>query len=99
MVALFVLMRVDYRKYNNPKIIFPLMAVTGAAAARRVRMQRHERRASLDHWPASLQPSELAKPVIVLFLAWFLQTRIHAIDDCEGNDAARGVAAAGVHRA
>src|SRR6202034_1557978 len=30
---------------------------------------------------ATLQPSELAKPVIVLFLAWWLQTRIHAIDD------------------
>ena len=29
MVALFVLMRVDYRKYNNPKLIFPLMGITG----------------------------------------------------------------------
>jgi cell division protein FtsW len=29
----------------------------------------------------TLQPSEVAKPVIVLFLAWFLQTRIHSIDD------------------
>jgi cell division protein FtsW len=29
----------------------------------------------------TLQPSELAKPVIILFLAWFLQTRIHAIDN------------------
>src|SRR6195952_505471 len=29
MVALFLLVGVDYRKYNNPKLIFPLMAVTG----------------------------------------------------------------------
>jgi cell division protein FtsW len=29
----------------------------------------------------TLQPSELAKPVIVFFLAWFLQTRIHAIEN------------------
>src|ERR1700759_2917276 len=29
----------------------------------------------------TLQPSELAKPVIVFFLAWFLQTRLHAIDN------------------
>ncbi len=28
----------------------------------------------------TLEPSELAKPMIVLFLAWFLQTRIHTID-------------------
>ena len=29
----------------------------------------------------TLQPSELAKPVLVLFLAYFLQTRIHQMDD------------------
>src|ERR1700735_5502304 len=28
-VALFALMRIDYRKYNNPKLIFPLMGITG----------------------------------------------------------------------
>ena len=82
MVALFVLMRVDYRKYNNPKLIFPLMAVTGlmllGVFAWRSMNGAHR---WLHLGPASLQPSELAKPVIVLFLAWFLQTRIHAIDD------------------
>jgi cell division protein FtsW len=82
MVALFVLMRVDYRKYNNPKFIFPLMAATGlmllGVFAWRSMNGAHR---WLHLGPASLQPSELAKPVIVLFLAWFLQTRIHAIDD------------------
>src|SRR3978361_565662 len=29
MVALFALMRVDYRKYNNPKLVFPAIAITG----------------------------------------------------------------------
>ena len=32
----------------------------------------------------TLQPSELAKPVLVLFLAYFLQTRIHQMDDVKG---------------
>ncbi len=32
----------------------------------------------------TLQPSELAKPVLVLFLAYFLQTRIHQMDDLKG---------------
>ena len=83
MVALFVLMRVDYRKYNNPKLIFPLMGITGLlllsvfawggmnGAHRWVRIPGL----------GTLEPSELAKPVIVLFLAWFLQTRIHTIDN------------------
>jgi cell division protein FtsW len=29
----------------------------------------------------SFQPSELAKPALILFLAWFLHTRLRAIDD------------------
>jgi cell division protein FtsW len=82
MVALFGLMRVPYRTYNNPKIIFLLMGITGLmliavfawggvnGAHRWVRVAG-----------ATLEPSELAKPVIVLFLAWWLQARIHKIDD------------------
>jgi cell division protein FtsW len=82
MVALFVLMRVDYRKYNNPKLIFPMMGITGLlllgvfawhgmnGAHRWVRLPG-----------ITLEPSELAKPMIVVFLAWFLQTRIHTIDN------------------
>jgi cell division protein FtsW len=82
MIALFVLMRVDYRKYNNPKLIFPLMGITGLlllgvfawhgmnGAHRWVRLPG-----------ITLEPSELAKPMIVVFLAWFLQTRIHTIDN------------------
>ena len=82
MVALFALMRVDYRKYNNPKLIFPLMGITGlllvAVLLTPVVNGAHR---WLRLGGQTLQPSELATPVIILFLAWFLQTRIHAIDD------------------
>jgi cell division protein FtsW len=82
LIALFILMRVDYRRYNNAKIIFPMMVATGlmlfGVFAWRSMNGAHR---WLHLGAASLQPSELAKPVIVLFLAWFLQTRIHAIDD------------------
>jgi len=85
MIALFVLMRIDYRKYNNPKLIFPLMAITALLLMAVFVMggmngaHRWVRLAGM-----TLEPSELAKPVIVLFLAWFLQTRIHAMDDFKG---------------
>jgi len=85
MIALFVLMRIDYRKYNNPKLIFPLMAITGLLLMGVFVMggtngaHRWIRLAGM-----TLEPSELAKPVIVLFLAWFLQTRVHAMDDFKG---------------
>ena len=82
LVALFILMRVDYRRYNNPAIIFPAMIATGimllGVFAWRTMNGAHR---WLHLGPASLQPSELAKPMIVLLLAWFLQTRIHQIDD------------------
>ncbi len=44
----------------------------------------------------TLQPSEIAKPVIVLFLAYFLQKRIHMMDDWKGTILRAVAAAAGV---
>jgi cell division protein FtsW len=83
LVALFTLMRVPYSKYNNPKLIFPIMAVTGIMLLGVFVMSGMNGAHRWIRLPAgiTLQPSELAKPVIILFLAWFLQTRIHAIDN------------------
>ncbi len=85
MVALFVLMRVDYRRYNNPRFIFPLIALTALmllavfAFAGMNGAHRWIRAPGI-----TLQPSEMAKPVIVFFLAWFLQNRVHQMDDWRG---------------
>ena len=85
MFALVLLMKVDYRKYNNPKVVFPAMALTTLFLISVFAMH------ALNHthrWfklgPFTFQPSELAKPMVVLFLAWFLQTRIHKMDDWKG---------------
>jgi cell division protein FtsW len=81
-VALFGLMRVDYRRYNTPKLIFPLLAITTLLLLAAFVMGKVN---GAHRWirfhGITLQPSELAKPAIILFLAWFLQTRIHKIDD------------------
>ena len=85
MVALVVLMHVDYRRYNNPKIVFPLVAVTVLLLAAVFAMSGMN---GAHRWirvaGTTLQPSEIAKPVLVLFLAYFLQTRMHAMDDWKG---------------
>lgn len=82
MIALVVLMRVDYRKYNNPKLIFPTIAITGLLLVGVFFMGRTNGAHRWIHFGGfTLQPSELAKPVVVLFLAWFLQSRMHAMDD------------------
>jgi cell division protein FtsW len=84
-VALFILMRVDYRKYNNPKVVFPAIAITAILLIGVFFMGGMN---GAHRWirigGQSLQPSELAKPLIVLFLAYFLQSRIHQIDDWRG---------------
>ncbi len=82
MIALSVLMRVDYRKYNNPKLIFPLMAITGLLLLAVFAWGGMNGAHRWVRFPGmTLEPSEMAKPMIVLFLAWFLQTRIHTIDN------------------
>ncbi|HEY2040464.1 MAG TPA: putative lipid II flippase FtsW [Edaphobacter sp.] len=85
MIALALLMQVDYRRYNNPKVVFTAVAVTmvlliGVFAMR----DSHNTHRWFRFGFASFQPSELAKPTLVLFLAYFLQTRIHKMDDWQG---------------
>jgi cell division protein FtsW len=85
MGLLTLLMRVDYRRYNTPKVVFPAMAITTLLLLSVFAMPQ------LNHthrWFKAgfftFQPSELATPLVVLFLAYFLQTRIHKMDDWKG---------------
>jgi cell division protein FtsW len=85
MAALVLLMKVDYRRYNNPKVVFPALGFTTLLLLAVFAMPK------LNHthrWFKAgfftFQPAELATPFIVLFLAYFLQTRIHKMDDWRG---------------
>ncbi len=85
LVAMVLLMQVDYRRYNNPKVVFPAVAITMLLLAGVFAMGGMN---GAHRWirvgGITLQPSEMAKPVVVLYLAYFLQTRIHAMDDYKG---------------
>ncbi|HTH54302.1 MAG TPA: putative lipid II flippase FtsW [Edaphobacter sp.] len=85
MIALAVLMQVDYRRYNNPKFVFTAVGITMVMLVSVFAMRGSH---NTHRWflvgPFSFQPSELAKPTLVLFLAYFLQTRIHKMDDWRG---------------
>jgi cell division protein FtsW len=85
LIALAVLMQVDYRRYNSPRVVFPAMAVTTLLLASVFAMHALN---NTHRWVKfgvfTFQPSELAKPMSVLFLAYFLQTRIHKMDDWKG---------------
>src|SRR5579863_7204210 len=82
-LAMLVLMHVDFSVYKSPKFIYTALCVTTLLLVmvfffpdshnthRWIRFGGH----------FTFQPSEIAKPVVVLFLAWFLHTRLDAMRD------------------
>lgn len=81
-IALWVLKGVDYRKYKQPAVVFSFLAVTTLLLIGVFFVHgSHGARRWLYLGPASLQPSELAKPAIILFLAYFLESRQKMMHD------------------
>ena len=80
-LAMVVLMRVDYHRYNSKKFIYFVVGLTllllvgvfalpGSHATHRwIRFGNF----------FTFQPSEIAKPVLAMYLAWFLHNRLHDI--------------------
>ncbi len=82
LAGMAVVMQMEYRKLNNPRIIFPMVAVTALLLLVVFAMpSSHGAHRWIKLGAMSLQPSEMAKPVIVLFLAWFLQNKLHMVND------------------
>jgi cell division protein FtsW len=86
LAALTVLMQVDYRRYNNRKFVTAAISVTVVLLLAVFAMHDSH---NTHRWIRfggffTFQPSELAKPTLILFLAYFLQTRIHKMDDWRG---------------
>jgi len=82
LVAMFLAMKLDYRKLKHPAVVFTLL---GATTILLISVFFLDRTHGTHRWfhlgPVSFQPSELAKPAIILFLAWFLEAKTKAIDD------------------
>ena len=82
LAAMVVTMRVDYRRYAHPAIVFSLMGVTTLLLISVFFLDRsHNTHRWIHAGGFSFQPSELAKPVLILFLAYFLESRDKTIDD------------------
>jgi cell division protein FtsW len=82
LLAMVVTMRVDYRRYKHPALLFSLMGVTTLLLISVFFLDRsHNTHRWIHAGGFSFQPSELAKPVLILFLAYFLEGRAKSIDD------------------
>jgi len=82
LVAMVVPMRVDYRRYKSPALVFSLMGLTTLLLISVFFLDRsHHTHRWIHAGGFSFQPSELAKPVLILFLAYFLEGRVKSMDD------------------
>jgi cell division protein FtsW len=82
LIAMVVTMRLDYRRYKHPALVFSLMGLTTLLLISVFFLDRsHNTHRWIHAGGFSFQPSELAKPALILFLAYFLETRAKTIDD------------------
>ncbi len=82
LVAMVVAMRVDYRRYKHPALVFSLLGITTLFLISVFFLDRsHNTHRWFRVGAFSFQPSELAKPVLILFLAYFLEARTKTMDD------------------
>jgi cell division protein FtsW len=82
LITMLVAMRIDYRRLKHPAIVFSLLGMTTLMLISVFFLDRAHNTHRWIHWGAfSFQPSEVAKPALILFLAYFLETRAKSMDD------------------
>jgi len=81
-IAMVVAMKVDYRRYKHPAVVFIALGLTTFLLISVFFLDRsHHTHRWIHGAGLSFQPSELAKPVLILFLAFFLESRAKSMND------------------
>ncbi len=82
LAAMVGAMKVDYRRYRHPAFVFSLLGVTTLLLILVFFLDRsHNTHRWIKLGPLSFQPSELAKPTLIFFLAYLLEGKTRAMDD------------------
>ena len=83
LLLMVLAMKIDYRRYKHPAVVFSLLGLTTLTLISVFFLDRAHHTHRWIHWgPLSFQPSEMAKPALILFLAFFLEGRSKAMDEC-----------------
>src|SRR5207253_3808838 len=81
-MAMMIGMRIDYKRLKHPAVVFSLLGLTTLMLISVFFLDRaHNTHRWILFGGFSFQPSELAKPVLILFLAFFLENRTSSMDD------------------
>jgi cell division protein FtsW len=82
LAVMVIAMKVDYERLQHPAVVFTLLGFTTVFLISVFFLDRaHGTHRWFHVGPISFQPSELAKPALILFLAWFLENKTKAMDD------------------
>jgi cell division protein FtsW len=82
LIAMVVAMKIDYRRYKHPGVVFSVLGLTTLMLISVFFLDRAHNTHRWIHFSGfSFQPSEVAKVAIILFLAFFLENRISSMND------------------
>jgi cell division protein FtsW len=82
LLVMLAAMKIDYRRYKNPALVFSILGLTTVMLISVFFLDRAHHTHRWIHWgPMSFQPSEMAKPALILFLAFFLEHRTKVMED------------------
>ena len=82
LVAMGAAMRTDYRRYKHPAVVFSLLGFTTLMLISVFFLDRAHHTHRWFHLGSfSFQPSEVAKAALIVFLAYFLESRSKSIND------------------
>src|SRR5690349_24648847 len=81
-IAMLIGMRIDYKKLKHPAVVFSLLGGTTLMLISVFFLDRaHNTHRWIHFGGFSFQPSEMAKPALILFLAYFLENRTNSMND------------------
>src|SRR6476646_2065295 len=81
-LVMLIGMRLDYKKLKQPAVVFSVLGMTTLMLISVFFLDRAHNTHRWIHFSGfSFQPSEVAKVAVILFLAFFLESRINSMDD------------------
>ena len=74
--GMFLLMRTDYRKLREPAVVYLVLCAVGLMLVGAFFLDKsHATHRWIRFGPVGIQPSEIAKLAVILYLAWFLDLK------------------------
>ena len=82
LLAMVIAMKIDYKRLQHPALVLTSLGLTTLFLISVFFLDRaHGTHRWFHLGPVSFQPSEFAKPALILFLAWFLENKTKSMDD------------------